>query len=200
MFQPIQQPEQPSHTPFGDVNTDVWYYDAVQYVQEKGLMQGTEENTFSPKATSDRSMIVTILYRLAGSPNIDNEILGHPFEDVAADAYYTAPVYWARLNGITDGYSNERFGPYDAITREQLAVMLYRFAQKQGYDVTGGSDLSGYSDAGHISGFAQEAMRWANAKGLITGTSATTLAPNGLATRAQVATILMQYCEKVAVH
>ena len=78
--------------------------------------------------------------------------------------------------------------------------MLYRFAQKQGYDVTGGSDLSGYSDAGHISGFAQEAMRWANAKGLITGTSATTLAPNGLATRAQVATILMQYCEKVAVH
>ena len=200
VFQPIQQPEQPSHTPFGDVNTDVWYYDAVQYVQEKGLMQGTEENTFSPKATSDRSMIVTILYRLAGSPNIDNEILGHPFEDVAADAYYTAPVYWARLNGITDGYSNERFGPYDAITREQLAVMLYRFAQKQGYDVTGGSDLSGYSDAGHISGFAQEAMRWANAKGLITGTSATTLAPNGLATRAQVATILMQYCEKVAVH
>lgn len=198
VFQPIQQPEQPSHTPFGDVNTDVWYYDAVQYVQEKGLMQGTEENTFSPKATSDRSMIVTILYRLAGSPNIDNEILGHPFEDVAADAYYTAPVYWARLNGITDGYSNERFGPYDAITREQLAVMLYRFAQKQGYDVTGGSDLSGYSDAGHISGFAQEAMRWANAKGLITGTSATTLAPNGLATRAQVATILMQYCENIA--
>ncbi|MFR3786009.1 MAG: S-layer homology domain-containing protein, partial [Agathobaculum desmolans] len=195
VFQLIQQPEQPSHTPFGDVNTDVWYYDAVQYVQEKGLMQGTEENTFSPKATSDRSMIVTILYRLAGSPNIDNEILGHPFEDVAADAYYTAPVYWARLNGITDGYSNERFGPYDAITREQLAVMLYRFAQKQSYDVTGGSDLSGYSDAGHISGFAQEAMRWANAKGLITGTSATTLAPNGLATRAQVATILMQYCE-----
>ena len=198
VFQPIQQPEQPSHTPFGDVDADMWYYDAIQYVQEKGLMQGTEENTFSPKATSDRSMIVTILYRLAGSPNIDNEILGHPFEDVAADAYYTAPVYWARLNGITDGYSNERFGPYDAITREQLAVMLYRFAQKQGYDVTGGSDLSGFSDAGHISGFAQEAMRWANAKGLITGTSATTLAPNGLATRAQVATILMQYCENIA--
>ncbi len=198
VFQPIQQPEQPSHTPFGDVDADMWYYDAIQYVQEKGLMQGTEENTFSPKATSDRSMIVTILYRLAGSPNIDNEILGHPFEDVASDAYYTAPVYWARLNGITDGYSNERFGPYDAITREQLAVMLYRFAQKQGYDVTGGSDLSGFSDAGHISGFAQEAMRWANAKGLITGTSATTLAPNGLATRAQVATILMQYCENIA--
>ena len=141
-------------------------------------------------------MIVTILYRLAGSPDISNENLGYPYADVDAASWYGTAVYWARLTGIAGGYGNGSFGPADTITREQLAVMLYRFAQEQGYDVTASADLSGYADADQISGYAAEALAWANAEGLINGTSTTTLAPQGSATRAQTAAMLMRFCER----
>ena len=156
-------------------------------------MAGTSENTFGPNVITNRGMIVTILYRLAGSPDIEDENWGYPYVDVDANAYYGTAVYWARLNGIASGYSDERFGPDDAITREQLAVMLYRFAKAQGHDVTAQADLSGYTDADQISGFAREAMSWASAEGLINGTSGSTLSPDSSATRAQVAVILTRF-------
>ena len=195
-YRPIQEPEQPWENPFHDVDEGAWYAEAVQYVQENGLMAGTSPTTFAPHATTSRSMIVTILYRLAGSPDISNENLGYPYADVDAASWYGTAVYWARLTGIAGGYGNGSFGPADTITREQLAVMLYRFAQEQGYDVTASADLSGYADADQISGYAAEALAWANAEGLINGTSTTTLAPQGSATRAQTAAMLMRFCER----
>ena len=189
-FKPI---ETKWRNPFLDISEGDWFYDAVRYVYEKGLMAGTSENTFGPNVITNRGMIVTILYRLAGSPDIEDENWGYPYVDVDANAYYGTAVYWARLNGIASGYSDERFGPDDAITREQLAVMLYRFAKAQGHDVTAQADLSGYTDADQISGFAREAMSWASAEGLINGTSGSTLSPDSSATRAQVAVILMRF-------
>lgn len=140
---------------------------------------------------------MSILYRLEGSPAMENEIWGYPFQDVDANAYYAAAVYWARKNGIVSGYSEELFGPNDTITREQMAAILYRYAQYRGYDTTARADLRGYTDAAQVGEWAQDAMSWANGEGLVTGTSATTLTPKGSATRGQVASILMRFCENV---
>lgn len=183
---------------FADVAADAWYADAVQYVYENGMMSGTSETTFSPDVTTTRGMIVTILYRLEGSPDLSNENLGYPYADVDANAYYADAVYWARQNGIVSGMSAEQFAPNNAITREQMAAILYRYAQHKGYDVTAKADLSVFTDAAQVSTYATDAMAWANASGLISGTSATTLSPAGSATRAQVATILMRFCENIA--
>ena len=191
-------PEGQWTNPFVDVPEDAWYYDAVRYVNEHGLMAGTSANTFAPDLTTTRGMIVTILYRLEGSPNIEDEIWGYPFKDVDANAYYATAVYWARMNGIVAGYSDELFGPNDTITREQMAVILYRYAQYKGYDTTAKADLSNYTDAARVGSWAVEAIRWANAEGLISGTSDTTLSPQGGATRSQAATILMRFCENIA--
>ena len=188
----------PWTNPFVDVPEDAWYYDAVQYVNENGLMAGTSANTFAPDLTTTRGMIVTILYRLEGSPNIENEIWGYPFKDVDANAYYATAVYWARMNGIVAGYSDELFGPNDTITREQMATILYRYAQYKGYDTTAKADLSNYTDAAQVGSWAAEAIRWANAEGLVNGTSATTLTPKGSATRSQVAVILTRFCQNIA--
>lgn len=193
-FQPIPEPERPWNNPFADVDTGAWYYEAVQYVQENGLMNGTSGNTFSPDVATSRGMIVTILWRLADSPAVDYAM---NFSDVDSNAYYGEAVRWAASEGITGGYGNGAFGPNDAISREQLAVMLYRFAQEQGYDVTARADLNGYADAGQISGFAREAMSWASAEGLINGTSSSALSPQGRATRAQVAAVLMRFGESI---
>ena len=126
---------------FADVAKDAWYYDAVKYVNENGLMAVTSANTFAPDLTTTRGMIVAILYRLEGSPNIEDEIWGYPFQDVDANAYYATAVYWARMNGIVAGYSDERFGPNDTITREQMATILYRYAQYKVYDTTDKANL-----------------------------------------------------------
>ena len=192
--------EQQGHwtNPFADVSGDAWYCDAVQYVNEHGLMAGTSGNTFAPNLATTRGMIVTILYRLAGSPEIKDEIWGYPFQDVDANAYYAAAVYWARMNGIVAGYSQERFGPNDTITREQMATILYGYAQYKGCDTTAKADLRKYTDAAQVGPWAAEAIRWANAEGLVNGTSATTLSPKGSATRAQVAVILKQFCQHIA--
>lgn len=183
---------------FADVAADAWYAEAVQYVYENGMMSGTSETTFSPDLTTTRGMIVTILYRLEGSPDLSNENLGYPYADVDANAYYADAVYWARQNDIVSGMSAEQFAPNDAITREQMAAILYRYAQFKGYNVSAKAELSVYTDAAQVNTYATDAMAWANGAQLITGTSQATLIPAGNATRAQVATILMRFCENIA--
>ena len=177
--------------PFTDVASDAWYAQAVAYVYRQGLMSGTAQDRFSPDLTTNRAMLVTILYRLAGSPAVDG---GSAFTDVSGGDWYANGVAWASVNGIVTGYGDGRFGPNDPITREQMAAILYRYAGFAGQSTTGQADLSGYTDAGQISPYAAEAMGWAVDRGLITGVSAGTLAPGGSATRAQVATILMRFC------
>ena len=180
---------------FLDVADSDWYADAVQYVFANGLMAGTSDTTFSPNATTTRAMIVTILYRLEGTPAVTGTTA---FTDVAAGQYYADAVAWAAQNGIVSGTSATTFSPDGVITREQMAAILYRYAQYKGYDVTAKADLSVFTDAAQVSTYATDAMAWANASGLISGTSATTLSPAGSATRAQVATILMRFCENIA--
>ena len=180
---------------FADVAPDAWYADAVRYVSEKGLMSGTGDAAFSPDDTTTRGMVVTILWRLDGSPAWT---AASGFSDVEESAYYAEAVGWASANGIVGGYDNETFGPGDPITREQMAAILYRFAQTQGWDTTAWADLSGYADAGEISAYALPALQWANGAGLIAGSGGAIL-PGDSATRAQVAAILMRLCETFAV-
>ena len=179
--------------PFTDVETGSWYYDGVKYAVEKGLFAGTSATTFAPNMELTRAMLVTVLYRLAGSPEVSQF---DKFSDVQADSWYEDAVTWAAANGVVAGYGGGVFGPDDDITREQLALILYRYAQLTEQDVDTETDLSAYSDVGEVSDFAREAMVWAVENGLISGTSKTTLSPKGTATRAQVAVILMRYLEQ----
>ena len=183
-----------SDLPFADVPADAWYYEAIAYICGKGMMNGVAETRFAPQAELTRGMIVTILYRLETDPTYSTAL----FPDVPVDAYYTNATAWASGNGIVTGYDDGTFRPEDSITREQLATILYRYAVYKGYDVTESGDLSGYTDADCISAYAKDAMAWANSEGLITGVTDTTLNPKGTATRAQVATVLMRFCENAA--
>lgn len=184
----------PQPLPFADVADSTWYTDAVHYVYQQGLITGTSEDRFSPDVTTNRAMLVTILYRLEGSPAVTRTTT---FPDVAASQWYTDAVIWASANGIVTGYGNGNFGPEDTITREQMATIFYRYNRYKGYDRTAQAALSGYADAGQISPYAVEAMSWATGSGLITGTSDTTLSPAGFATRAQAAVILTRFCQTV---
>ena len=183
-----------SGLPFGDVKTADWFYNDVKYVYEKGMMAGTAADVFAPNATTTRAMIVTILYRLEGSPAVTGT---SSFVDVPAGQWYTDAVNWAAANQIVKGTSATTFAPNDSITREQMAAILYRYAQYKGYDVTKKADLSGYSDNGQVSAYAKDALAWANAAKLINGVTNTTLAPQGNATRAQVSAILHRFCDGV---
>lgn len=180
--------------PFGDVKTTDWFYNDVKYVYEKGMMAGTAADVFAPNTTTTRAMIVTILYRLEGSPAVTGT---SAFVDVPAGQWYTDAVNWAAANQIVKGTSATTFAPNDSITREQMAAILYRYAQYKGYDVTKKADLSGYSDNGQVSAYAKDALAWANAAKLINGVTNTTLAPQGNATRAQVSAILHRFCDGV---
>lgn len=180
--------------PFTDVPASHWAHDDITYVYENDLMNGTDGSLFSPESTTTRAQVVTVLYRLAGQPAAD---WANPFWDVPASAWFHDAVTWAWENDITGGVSSTHFGAGNAVTREQLATFLYRYAQDQGYDTSARADLSGYSDAGLVSSYATEALSWANATGLIIGTTGTTLSPKGSATRAQVATILSRFCQDV---
>ncbi len=197
-FEKVPAEEQPgtSATPFTDVAAGAWYADAVQYVYEKGMMTGTSATSFSPDKTTTRGMIVTMLHRLENEPSAT----ASDFTDVAAGAYYADAVAWAAANGVVNGISKTAFAPETAITREQMAAILYRYAQLKGYDVSVGEDTNilSYTDAGQISEYAIPAMQWACGAGLIQGNTAATLNPKGNATRAEVATILMRFCEDVA--
>lgn len=179
--------------PFTDVASGEWYYDAVKYAYAQGLMTGTSDTSFEPNTTMTRGMIVSVLYRREGNPDISNEILGYPYEDVLTSDWFSTPVYWARLHGIVTGYSAEQFGPNDPITREQLAAILYNYADYKGWDVSATTDLSRYSDAASISDWATTVLSWANAEGLINGMTETTIDPQAGATRAQVAAIMQRF-------
>ena len=183
-----------SGLPFGDVKSADWFYNDVKYVYEKGMMAGTAADVFAPNATTTRAMIVTILYRLEGSPAVTGT---SSFVDVPAGQWYTDAVNWAAANQIVKGTSATTFAPNDSITREQMAAILYRYAQYKVYDVTKKADLSGYSDNGQVSAYAKDALAWANAAKLINGVTNTTLAPQGNATRAQVSAILHRFCDGV---
>ena len=183
-----------SKLPFSDVRIADWFYNDVKYVYEKGMMAGTAADVFAPNATTTRAMIVTILYRLEGSPAVTGT---SAFVDVPAGQWYTDAVNWAAANQIVKGTSATTFAPNDSITREQMAAILYRYAQYKGYDVTKKADLSEYSDNGQVSAYAKDALAWANAAKLINGVTNTTLAPQGNATRAQVSAILHRFCDGV---
>lgn len=177
--------------PFVDVAAEEWYGDAVATVYAQGLMMGTAEDTFAPELVATRGMVVSILHRLAGSPTVSAEV----FEDVTADDWYGQAVAWAASEGIASGTSAETFSPNAAVTREQLAALLCNFAAQQGMDTTARSDLSSFDDAETVSDWAQDAVSWAHAEGLLAGTSATTLSPQGEATRAQLAAMLVRFSD-----
>lgn len=177
--------------PFVDVAAEDWYGDAVAAVYARGLMTGTAEDTFAPELAATRGMVVSILHRLAGSPTVSAEV----FEDVAVDDWYGQAVAWAANEGIASGTSAETFSPNAAVTREQLAALLCNFAAQQGMDTTARSDFSNFDDAATVSDWAQDAVSWAHAEGLLAGTSATTLSPQGEATRAQLAAMLVRFSD-----
>ena len=184
-------PQQPTGLPFTDVQAGAWYADAVKYVFDQGLMSGMSAQEFGPDGQVTRGQVVTILWRLAGSPTVS----GKAFPDVSASAWYADAVAWASANGVVSGYENGGFGPGDPVTREQLAAILYRYAQLSGKDTDQTADLSGYTDSVTISAWAPQALKWAVGSGLISGTGTHTLSPRGTATRAQIAVILQNFCK-----
>lgn len=188
-FEKIEETTKPTVS-FTDVQPTDWYAEAVTYAVENGLFQGTSATTFEPNANMNRAMLVTVLYRMSGEQAKADTAFG----DVAQNAWYAEAVAWAKTNGIVSGVSATQFAPNQNVTREQMAVILYRYAQYKGQE-TGNADanLAAFADANTVSSYAVPAMNWAVKNGLISGTSATTLSPNGSATRAQVATILMRY-------
>lgn len=178
---------------FQDVRPGDWCYDAVRWVFEAGLMNGTSATAFTPNTPTTRGQIVAILYRLEGSPVIG----ASQFHDVAPGAYYANAVSWASAGGIVNGYSDGTFRPNNLITREQLAAFLYRYASQKGRDLSGRADLGVFTDAGQIASYAVEPLRWAVAEGLINGVTADSLSPGGNASRAQVAVILNRFVQNV---
>ena len=183
--------------PFTDVVAGTWYYGAAAYAYNNGLFAGMTPTTFAPNATMTRAMLVSVLWRLAGAPAPKAP---NTFVDVPDGAWYTDAVTWAAENGVVSGIGGSRFDPSGFVTREQTAEILYNYAHSKGYDVSARADLTAFPDAGSVSGWAENALSWANAAGLINGTvrdGQTILDPQGSASRAQVAMILMNYVEHV---
>ena len=181
--------------PFTDVTSGDWFYDAVAYVYDKGMMEGTTDTTFAPTMNLTRSMIAQVLYNLEERPEAPGAA---GFTDVAAGAWYADAVNWAAARGIVKGYDTGAFGPEDSVTREQLAAILYRYAQAKGYDTTqGGMAVREFSDSASISDWAQEAMAWAVNAQVLSGKGNGVLDPQGTATRAEVAQMLMNFGEHV---
>lgn len=178
--------------PFTDV-TNHWAYSAIKRVYTRGWMVGMDEKTFAPDQQLSRAILAVILYAMAGEPAVTGE---SPFTDVPAGCWYTDAIVWAAQNGIVCGFGDGTFRPNEAVTRAQAAVMLYGYAAFTGADVTARADLSAYSDAGQIPAWAMDAMQWANARRLIVGRDSSHLAPNGGATRAEMAAILSAYIGK----
>lgn len=176
--------------PFRDIAASSWYSSAVRTVYQEGIMKGTSSTSFAPEESMTRAMLAQILYQLAGSPAVDADT---SFTDVSTDAWYANAVHWTAQNNLVSGYGDGQFGPDDAVTREQMATLLYRYAQYRGYDISQTADLSAYGDSGKVSPYAQSAVHWANAAGLMTGTEQKLLLPLGNATRAEAASILMRF-------
>lgn len=178
-------------TAFGDLDKSLWYHDGVHWALENGVMKGVGNNLFNPNGTTSRAMIVTMLHRMEGEPKSDYAMT---FKDVEDGKWYTEAIRWAAENGIVEGYTKEKFGPTDDLTREQLATILYRYAKLKGQGFTGMWAFPlNFDDASDVSGWANEAMCWMTMNGVIQGTGDNKLSPKGNATRAQVATMLMRY-------
>ena len=173
---------------FRDVPENAWYAEAVSYVQDKGIMTGTSDATFTPQGTMTRAMLVTVLYRVAGTPAVSS---GMSFSDVAANAYYANAVTWASSNGIVNGYSSERFAPNDAVSRAQIATILWRYAGSP--TATAGQD---FADESSIPAYAASAVDWARANGVVSGKDGNRFDPQAGATRAEVAAIFHHYLTK----
>ena len=182
-------------TQFSDVKETDWFFQSVQYVCAHGIMNGSSGNSFAPQDKTTRGMIVTMLYRYDGSPVVSGQC---PFGDVAAGKYYRKAVIWAAENQIVGGLGGDRFGPDEPVTREQLAAILYRYANYKGYDTQRSVELAKFADSDDVGSYAVNAVKWAVADGLLSGVSATELQPKGFAIRAQVAAILMRFCEGTA--
>ena len=191
-YKKIEEPKQNVSDIFIDVAPDAWYVDAVQFAYDEGIMTGTSATTFSPALTTTRGMIVAILHRLEGSPTVS----GERFTDVAAGDWYAEAVNWAASEGIVNGVSATTFVPNAPITREQLAAILYNYAEYKGMDTSARADLSVYSDASSVSAWAENVISWANAEGFVNGVTNTTLVPQGQATRGQVAAIFQRFLSK----
>jgi hypothetical protein len=193
--EPEPVPQEPEAAPtFTDVFPSDWFAGAVAYVAERGIMQGTGDGLFSPNLPVTRGMLVTMLYRLDGSPEVSANL---PFADVDPDSWYYAAIRWAYENEIVLGISDTEFAPNAEITREQLVTILYRYALKRGLVGEYGVTLDDFADKDQISPWAVEAMLWAKAEGIISGVTADTLDPQGAATRAQVAAIFQRFMENI---
>ncbi|HIS71450.1 MAG TPA: S-layer homology domain-containing protein [Candidatus Scatomorpha pullicola] len=179
--------------PFTDVSRGQWFYDAVSFVYWRDIMDGVTSTQFAPDATTTRAMVVQILYRMAGSPTVRGS---SPFYDVSNGAWYADAVIWAEANDIVNGMTTTTFAPNTAVTREQLATMLYRYAQYRHYNTSAGANTNilSYYDANRISEYAFSALQWACGEGIMDGTGTGYLSPQGQATRAQLAAMLMRFC------
>lgn len=179
--------------PFTDVSRGQWFYDAVSFVYWRDIMDGVTSTQFAPDATTTRAMVVQILYRMAGSPTVRGS---SPFYDVSNGAWYADAVIWAEANDIVNGMTTTTFAPNTAVTREQLATMLYRYAQYRHYNTSAGANTNilSYYDANRISEYAFSALQWACGEGIVDGTGTGYLSPQGQATRAQLAAMLMRFC------
>ena len=185
-------PVEIKRVPFADVNTGDWYAESAAFVNERGIMTGMNETEFGPSVRLSRAQFATILYRMEGEPEVTYD--GAAFPDVADGQFYTKAAMWAKNSGVISGYENGRFGPADEITREQMAVMMYRYANMRGLDISAEGDMSGFPDAGQVSPFADREMKWAVGAGLIKGDGGN-VNPQGTAERAQCATIIMRFME-----
>lgn len=180
-------------TSFRDVASTAWYHDAVDYVSRKGIMSGVGNNTFSPETTLTRAQLCQILYNIEKKPHTSSG----SFSDVSASAWYSGAVNWAAAQGIVNGTGNGLFSPDNPISREQMVTILYRYATYKNYNLSVLVSLSDYSDANLLSSWAEDAMQWAVSEGIISGTTSTTISPQGTATRAQAATMLMRFCQRM---
>ena len=184
----------PWTNPFTDVAENSWYYPAVRFVNDNGLFSGTSATTFAPDMVMTRGMLVTVLHRWAGAPEREKS----DFTDVTAGSWYAAAVDWAAAEGVVNGVGSGRFDPDGSVTREQIATILYRYAQKTNSSLTAKGELGQFKDAASVSSFAADGMKWAVGNGLISGKDGGILDPVGNATRAEVATIMMRFAEKNA--
>lgn len=189
-FREIEQ--EPVELPFTDVPADAWYIDGVRYVYEHHIMSGTGADTFNPSGIVNRGMIVQVLYNLAGQPKVEG---GSGFDDVPGDFWCADAIAWASKLGVVNGYGDGTFGPDNNMTRDQMAVILFNYARAMGYDTSARGDLSGFTDIPE-NYWAGDALEWAYAEHLITGTSDTAMSPTGQASRAQIAVIMMRFCER----
>ena len=183
-----------SSLPFTDVSVDDWFYDMVEYVYDNGIMTGTSGTTFEPNATLTRAMMATVLWAMEGSPVVNYAMA---YTDVDSDDWFAEAVRWATSEGVVNGVGDNAYAPNDPLTREQMAVMLYAYAVYKGYDTAASTAAESFSDSGEISGWALTAMNWAVDNGLLGGKPGNLLDPTGSATRAEIATILRNFCENI---